>query len=350
MASGLIALLDDVAAIAKVAASSLDDVAAQAAKAGSKAAGIVIDDAAVTPRYVVGFASDRELPIIWKIALGSLRNKLLFLLPAALLLSWLAPWAITPLLMAGGLYLCFEGYEKVHGLIAPHHDDHHETGTEPVDAQALEAEKVSGAIRTDFILSAEIMAITLSTVADASFVTRATVLAPVGIGITIAVYGVVGLIVKADDAGAAMARSERPFSAIGWIFKGRPEPANLPRPSGFDRMLAPLTRPFGRLLVRGMPPFLAFLGLVGTAAMLWVGGDIILHGLTHYGLSAPEHWIKDVGKSAAALIPAVSGFAAWLVGAALSGIVGLALGAAVLPVVSYIIKPAMRAMPKRKAA
>jgi uncharacterized protein len=350
MASGLIALLDDVAAIAKVAASSLDDVAAQAAKAGSKAAGIVIDDAAVTPRYVVGFASDRELPIIWKIALGSLRNKLLFLLPAALILSWLAPWAMTPLLMAGGLYLCFEGYEKVHGLIAPHHDEHAEAGGEPVDAQALEDEKVSGAIRTDFILSAEIMAITLSTVADASFVTRAAVLAAVGIGITIAVYGVVGLIVKADDAGAAMARSERPFTAIGWIFKGRPEPSDLPKPSAFDRMLAPLTRPFGRLLVRGMPALLSALGLIGTAAMLWVGGDIILHGLAHYGLSGPEHWIREVGQAAGAMLPAASGLVGWLIGAGLSGVVGLALGAATLPLVSFVIKPLFRAVQRPKAA
>ncbi len=242
MAGGLLALLDDVAAIAKVAAASLDDVAAQAAKAGSKAAGIVIDDAAVTPRYVVGFASNRELPIIGKIALGSLKNKLLFLLPAALLLSTLAPWSLTPLLMIGGAYLCFEGYEKVHHLFAGHDEHGGEEGPgggQAADAKGLEDEKVAGAIRTDFILSAEIMAITLASVNEASFATKSFVLAAVGIGITALVYGVVALIVKADDAGMVLARRKPPLS---WI---------------------------GRGLVKGMPLVLAALSVIGTAAMLW---------------------------------------------------------------------------------
>ncbi|HSH42584.1 MAG TPA: DUF808 family protein, partial [Arenicellales bacterium] len=215
MSTGLIALLDDVAGIAKVAASSADDVATQAMKAGTKSAGLVVDDAAVTPRYVVGFAAARELPIIKKIAWGSIRNKLVYLLPAALLLSLLAPWLITPLLMLGGAYLCYEGAEKVLQSLLPHKAHAHEEkigahaheekiGAAPSDPEALEEQRVAGAIRTDFILSAEIMAITLSAVPDAGFWTQAVVLAVVGIGMTIIVYGGVALIVKADDAGLAL--------------------------------------------------------------------------------------------------------------------------------------------------
>jgi uncharacterized protein len=323
LASGLFALLDDVAAIAKVAASSLDDIAAQSLKAGTKAAGIVIDDTAVTPRYVVGFASDRELPIIWKIAMGSLKNKLLFLLPGALLFSAIAPWAITPLLMIGGLYLCFEGYEKLHSMIVPHndHDDHGQDGSTAQTAKELEDEKVTGAIRTDFILSAEIMALTLAGVADQAFAMRAIILAAVGIGITIAVYGVVALIVKADDAGAAMARTKKAGIAHA-----------------------------GRALVKGMPTFLSVLSVVGTAAMLWVGGDIILHGLAHYGLDAPEHLIKDTAKSIGSALPVFSGFVSWLLGALGSGVIGAVLGALTVPVVTYVISPLIRAVRKPKTA
>ena len=321
MASGLIALLDDVAAIAKVAAASLDDVAAQSIKAGSKAAGIVIDDTAVTPRYVVGFASERELPIIGKIALGSFKNKLLFLLPGALLLTAFAPWAITPLLMMGGLYLCFEGYEKLHSMIVPHaeHDDHAVVSDIIQSAQELEDEKIVGAIRTDFILSAEIMALTLAGVADQGLVMSAIVLAAVGIGITIAVYGAVALIVKADDAGAAMARTGR---------------------AGIAQV--------GRLLVIGMPQFLSVLSLLGTAAMLWVGGDIVLHGLAYYGLGALEYWIKGMAKAIGTGLP-LSGFFIWIIGALGSGIIGVVLGAFTVPVVTYIVAPAVRAFRKPKA-
>jgi uncharacterized protein len=322
VASGLFALLDDVATIAKVAASSIDDVAAQSVKAGTKAAGIVIDDTAVTPRYVVGFASARELPIIGKIAIGSLKNKLLILLPGALLLSALAPWAITPLLMAGGLYLCFEGYEKIHSMIVPH-EPHHGDG-EVADAaqspQELENEMVSGAIRTDFILSAEIMAITLATAADQPLATRAFVLGAVGLGITMLVYGLVALIVKADDAGAAMARTGKPGLAH-----------------------------FGRLLVKGMPVLLSVLSLVGTLAMIWVGGDIVLHGLANYGLDAPEHWIKDTAKAIGSSLP-LSGFFTWLVGAFGSGVIGAVLGAAVVPIVAYVIKPLMHSFRRKQTA
>src|SRR3712207_4487062 len=204
MPSGLAALLDDVAAIAKLAAASVDDVGAAAGRAGAKAAGVVIDDTAVTPRYVTGFTPDRELPIIARIAKGSLRNKLLILLPAALALSALLPWAITPLLMLGAAYLCFEGAEKVWEAVA---EREHSLAEDAAELNSADHEKqmVSGAVRTDFILSAEIMAIALAEVADEAFATRAAVLAVVGIAITIAVYGVVALIVKMDDIGLHLA-------------------------------------------------------------------------------------------------------------------------------------------------
>jgi predicted DNA repair protein MutK len=208
MSVGLIALLDDLAAIAKVAAASLDDVASQeAAKAGVKAAGVVIDDAAVTPGYVVGFAAKRELPIVGRIAAGFLRNKLLILLPVALALSYFLPWTIVPLLMIGGTYLCYEDVEKVLEAVMPHRAHQHEAqlGTVALNAKTVEDEKVASAIKTDFILSAEIMAITLAAVPAGSFLTQALVLMLVGIGITVAVYGVVALIVKADDFGVALA-------------------------------------------------------------------------------------------------------------------------------------------------
>ena len=218
MSVGLIALLDDLAAIAKVAAANLDDVASQAAKAGAKAAGVVIDDAAVTPGYVIGFAAKRELPIVGRIAAGSLRNKLLILLPIALALSYFLPWTITPLLMIGGAYLCYEGVEKVLEAVMPHRAHQHEAqlGTVALNAKTAEDEKVASAIKTDFILSAEIMAITLAALPAGSFVTQALVLALVGIVITVAVYGVVALIVKADDFGAALAATTAPRSLPVW--------------------------------------------------------------------------------------------------------------------------------------
>lgn len=310
MSGGLLALLDDVAAIAKVAAASLDDVATQASQAGAKAAGIVIDDAAVTPRYVVGFAADRELPIIGKIALGSLRNKLLILLPGALALATFALWAITPLLMAGGLFLCFEGYEKLHGLVGGHGPAVASEGTVAApnpDPRAVENAKVAGAIRTDMILSAEIMAITLASVPAQSFAMQAIVLAVVGIGITVVVYGAVALIVKADDLGVLMARGH----------------------------LA-VTRALGRGLVKGMPGLLKLLGLVGTAAMLWVGGGIIVHGAAGLGWSAPEHALQEVAAKVAALLGAAGGFTAWLVSAIGTGILGIAVGAVVALTMSAI--------------
>jgi len=316
MSIGLIALLDDIAGLAKVAAASVDDIAGQAAKAGAKAAGVVIDDAAVTPRYVVGFDAARELPIVKKIAIGSLRNKLLLLLPAALLMSLFAPWAITPLLMIGGAYLCYEGTEKVVEAVMPHHAP--EAGhvrTLAIDPQTMEDDKVASAIKTDFILSAEIMAITLAAIPAGPFLTRALVLAVVAIGITVIVYGGVALIVKADDVGLALAKSDR---ASAW---GRFKAA------------------FGRLLVLGMPYFLKALGVVGTAAMIWVGGGIVVHGLAEYGLPQIEHVIEAAAAFVAQAVPAIAGAVHWIVTAAGAGVVGLLLGAALMPVASYVVMP-----------
>ena len=303
MSSGLLALLDDVAAIAKVAAASIDDAAAQAVKVGTKAAGIVIDDTAVTPRYVVGFASDRELPIIAKIAWGSLKNKFLYLLPAGLLLTALAPWAITPLLMIGGAFLCFEGWEKVHSMMHPQPltlpPEIADTADAPIgEAKSLEDTKVAGAIRTDLILSAEIMAISLAEVTMPSFWGKALVLALVGLMVTVMVYGAVALIVKADDAGVFLALKAKTSAG----------------------------RALGRGLVSGMPAFLEWLSLLGMAAMLWVGGGIILHGLEDFGLAALPHAIHGFATTIGAVMGPLAGLTTWLIDAAIAGLFGLALG------------------------
>ncbi|HEY8382568.1 MAG TPA: DUF808 domain-containing protein [Microvirga sp.] len=345
MSTGLIALLDDIVGLAKVAAASLDDAAAQATKAGAKAAGVVIDDAAVTPRYVVGFASDRELPIVWRIALGSLKNKLLFLTPAALLLSAFAPWLITPLLMLGGAYLCYEGAEKVFEIFFPHKAHAHEAAVTPeaMDPATFEDQKVRGAIQTDFILSAEIMAITLATVSTTSLTQQVVVLIVVGLGITVAVYGTVALIVKADDAGVALAQNDRPISGIG---RGDRSLA----PSGADRAVRPLTQGFGRGLVFGMPYFLKFLSILGTAAMVWVGGGIIVHGLEEYGLPSLAHGIHHIAEMAAHAFPAVGGIVEWAVTAAGSGVVGLVVGGLLIPVAQFVIAPIVNRFKGRSGA
>lgn len=312
--SGLLALLDDVAAIAKVAAASVDDVIGQAMKAGSKAAGAVIDDAAVTPKFVHGFSAERELPIVWRIARGSIFNKIVILLPVALVLAQFAPWAISPLLMLGGAYLCFEGAEKVWHVLNPH--DHHAealVAEKRVDAH-LEETRVRGAIKTDFILSAEIMTIVLSALPEASLVMTAATLAAAGLMITAAVYGGVALIVKADDLGLHMAAS--------------------------GRLAA--TRRLGTGIVNAMPTLLKLLTAVGTAAMLWVGGSIVIHGLEELGMHEPGHTIEAIAGVVGAALPAVESGMTWTVKALLDGIFGLVLGLILIPVSARLIAPVAR--------
>lgn len=295
MPSGLIALLDDVAGIAKMAAASIDDVGAAAGKASTKAAGVVVDDAAVTPRYVTGLSPSRELPIIGKIALGSFRNKLIFILPAALLLSAFAPWAITPILMCGGAYLCFEGAEKLMEAFGGH--GHEEEEVDEGDPASLEKTKVAGAVRTDLILSAEIMAIALADVANQPIMTQAAILAVVGVAMTVAVYGVVGLIVKMDDIGLHLA--ERPIGGV---------------------------RALGRGLVKGMPVVMSALSTIGTAAMLWVGGGILVHGTHTLGLHWPAEPLEHLAHVVGAATGPLHGVISWGVTALGSAVIGVIVG------------------------
>lgn len=309
--SGLLALLDDVAAIAKVAAASADDVIGQAAKAGSKAVGAVIDDAAVTPKYVAGFSPARELPIVWRIAKGSLKNKLIFLLPVGLLLNTFLPWIITPLLMIGGAYLCFEGAEKIYHLFA--HSDSKTDKTESAiqDAAHLEEQKVAGAIKTDFILSAEIMTIALSEIPAGPIWMETAVLAVVALGITVMVYGSVALIVKADDFGLML--SQR---------------------GGFAA-----ARTLGWAIVKAMPGLMKAITAIGTAAMLWVGGSIVIHGLKDLGIKELYTAIHDLAHGFAHTIGSVEGFLAWFATATMDGLLGLALGLLLIPLVAKVIEP-----------
>ncbi|WP_418276604.1 DUF808 domain-containing protein [Isoptericola jiangsuensis] len=304
MSAGLLGLLDDVAAIARLAAASIDDVGAAAAKATAKAAGVVIDDTAVTPQYVHGVAADREIPIIKKIAKGSIRNKVLIILPVALILSEWAPWLLTPILMVGGTYLAFEGAEKIWGKLRGH--DAHEA---PAAAKGPDAEKtlVAGAVRTDLILSAEIMVIALNEVADESFLARLAILLVVAFVITAIVYGVVALIVRMDDAGLALAgrASER-------------------------------SQRLGRALVAGMPKVLAVISTVGTVAMLWVGGHILLVGVDELGWHAPYELVHHVEEAIVHAVPAVGGFLAWCFNTLCSAIIGLAVGAVVVAVMHVL--------------
>ena len=304
MAGGLVGLLDDVAALAKLAASSIDDVGVAAGRASAKAAGVVVDDAAVTPAYVQGLAADRELPIIKKIATGSIKNKLLFILPAALLLSEIAPTLVEIILMIGGTYLCYEGAHKViHKLKG---DDHDHDEPAVVKGPEAEAKTIAGAVRTDFILSAEIMVIALKEVIEEPFVSRAAVLVVVAILVTIVVFGLVALIVKMDDVGLMMTQQDSERS-----------------------------KRIGRRLVGAMPKVLTFLTVVGTAAMLWVGGHILIAGAHELGWDWPydlvhdaEHQVEDVGG--------IGGFLAWFVNSTISGIVGLAWGCLAMAVASVV--------------
>jgi predicted DNA repair protein MutK len=299
MPGGLAALLDDVATITKLAAASIDDIGAAAGRAGVKAAGVVVDDAAVTPRYVTGFTPDRELPIIWRIARGSLFNKLVIITPVILALSVLLPWAITPILMLGGAFLCYEGAEKIiHALT--HKETLDEQAQELIDPDH-EEKMVKGAIRTDFILSGEIMVIALNEVAQDTFWLRAMTLVVVGFAITIAVYGVVGLIVKMDDIGLNLAR----------------------RGNGFSRAI-------GRGLVLAMPKLLAALAIIGTAAMLWVGGQIVLHGMHEYHFTPLPEWVHNAAHSLADRAGSLSGLVDWSANAAMAGVFGLVLGSVIV--------------------
>lgn len=306
MAGGLVGLLDDVAALAKLAAASVDDVGAAAGRASAKAAGVVVDDTAVTPAYVQGLAADRELPIIKKIAIGSLRNKLVFILPVALILSSVAPLLVEIILMAGGAYLCYEGAEKIyHKLKGDDHD--HDV---PVAMQGPEAEEatIAGAIRTDLILSAEIMVISLKEVIDEPFLSRAIIMIIVALLITVIVYGVVALIVKMDDIGLALASRESESS-----------------------------QRIGRSMVSGMPVLLTWLSGIGTAAMLWVGGHIILVGADELGWHAPFDFVHDLEESVHD-VGGVGGVLAWLVNTSISAVLGLAVGALVVAIVSLLPK------------
>src|SRR4051812_20061736 len=300
MAGGLVALLDDVAALVKLAAASVDDVGAAATKASIKATGVVVDDTAVTPRYVQGLAPERELPIIKRIALGSLRNKLLIILPVIMLLSQFLPWLLTPILMVGGTYLAYEGAEKVWEIVSGHREQ------EPEPGEVDEKSVVSGAVRTDFILSAEIMVIALNEVDTEPFVSRLIILVIVALLITALVYGVVGLIVKMDDVGLHLAGRE----------------------SGASQRI-------GRGLVKGMPKLLSVLSTVGIAAMLWVGGHILLVGVDELGWHAPYDLVHHLEESVSG-VAGIGGFLAWVVNTLASALIGLVVGAVVVAVLHVI--------------
>ncbi len=300
MPSGLVALLDDVATLTKLAAASIDDVGAAAGRAGVKAAGVVIDDTAVTPRYVTGLSPTRELPIIGKIAWGSLKNKLLILLPAALLLAAFANWLIVPLLMIGGAFLAYEATHKIWEKVSGH-DHAAEELVEAADAGELEERQVAGAIRTDFILSAEIMAIALAEVEANSIWLQAGALVAVAIGITVAVYGLVAVIVKLDDVGLHLAERGPSFS-----------------------------RSFGRGLVKGVPKLLSALAIIGTAAMLWVGGQILLHGMEELGFGTIPHLVHDGAHAAAEAVGFWVPVWEWLLNALGGAVAGIIVGGAIL--------------------
>lgn len=303
MSAGLAALLDDIAVLARAAAASLDDVAAGAGRASVKAAGVIVDDAAVTPRYVQGIDPKRELPMIKRIAIGSLRNKIVFILPVILVLSEFVDWLLTPILMLGGAYLCFEGAEKLWEAVAPgrhHHAQEASAAQDPADEESL----VSGAVRTDLILSAEIMVISLNEVADQPLLGRAAILVVVAFLITALVYGAVALIVKMDDVGLRLAQTGDGGVAT-----------------------------FGRGLVRAMPVVLSVLSTVGIAAMLWVGGHILLVGLNDLGATWLYHQVHVAEEHVHHALGALGGVGGWLTNTLASAILGVVVGAIIVAVV-----------------
>ena len=296
--ASLLALLDDIATI-------LDDVSVMAKVAARKTTGVLGDDLALNAQQVAGVKAERELPVVWAVARGSFRNKLI-LVPAALAVSALAPWAITPLLMLGGAFLCYEGFEKLaHKFLHRAGDDAHRAeltqalADPEVDLVALERDKIKGAVRTDFILSAEIIVITLGTVAAASFGMQVTVLAGIAILMTVGVYGLVAGIVKLDDAGLYLTQ----------------------RPAAFARAL-------GRGILAAAPVMMKALSVIGTAAMFLVGGGILVHGLpgAHPAMKAAVH--------AAAALPGVGGLLGALAPLLIDALAGIAVGALVLALVS----------------
>ena len=319
MAGGLVGLLDDVAALAKLAAASIDDVGVAAGKASAKAAGVVIDDTAVTPQYVQGLAADRELPIIKQIAVGSLRNKLLFIVPVVLILNEFVPILVDIILIFGGLFLCYEGAHKIiHALIK--HDDHDHDVPDVVKGPDAEKETIAGAIRTDFILSGEIMVIALdglvedNTVLNAagevieepSFLFVAIIMVIVALLITIVVYGLVAAIVKMDDVGLKMTQTDSESS-----------------------------QKLGRAMVNGMPVLLKWLTVIGTGAMLWVGGHILVVGVYDLGLHGPEDFIHAAEELVIG-VAGVGGFLAWLVNTAISAVIGFVVGSIVATIADKI--------------
>ena len=293
MAGGLAALLDDVAMIAQLTSVT-----------STKAMAVVIDDAAVTPRYVTGLSPARELPIIWRIAKGSLRNKAIILV-VALALSQFIPWVLTPVLMIGGLYLCFEGAEKIWEAVSGHHEQ------EPAADRGDEDTLVRGAVTTDFILSAEIMVISLNSLAGEGFWYRAISLALVGVLITALVYGVVALIVKMDDVGLKLK-------------EGR----------GAGQVL-------GGALVTAMPKLLSALSVVGIAAMLWVGGHILLDGAATLGWGMPLAVVHALAHATAS-VPVAGQVLEWLVETACSAALAVVVGGLIVAVLHLI--------PRRPAA
>ena len=308
MPSGLVALLDDVAVIARAASASVDDIALAASKAGSKTAGVVIDDAAVTPSYVTGLSPARELPIIWAITKGSLFNKLIILLPGAILLSEFLPSLIIWILMLGGAFLCYEGAEKVMEKLggAKHGKTLEDEIKDPVE---FEKKRISGAIRTDLILSAEIMAITLNELDLPTWWERGLALALVAVVVTVVVYGAVALIVKMDDVGLHLTTQD-----------------------------SDAARKLGELLLAGVPKLLTFLSVVGTIAMLWVGGGIIVHGTHEVGFDLFYDIAHGAEYAVKGATGALSGVLGWLTYAAISGVIGLALGAVIAFVLHNVLK------------